>query len=442
MGERIFISHSVKDKGVTEVICKALESAGWKCWIAPRDILPGDDWSEAIIDAINQSRLMVLVYSESSSQSIQIKREVERAASKGVTIIPFRVEDVPVSKSLEYYLSTAYWLDAISPPLEQHLQYLIEMIGHLAGTPKAGEAALRLGQCTECGTAMQPGVKQCDACGHVRNVPLPVEEMLPVTGRNRKVRRRPFFRLRSRAAKISIAIACLAILSSVLYLSLNRHESGTISVDAYLNQAMKYLNQREYSLAIEECAKGMEKDPSNPFLYRIRGDIYLRRGLERQSPQDFSQAVTDYTATIKLSPRDDYALFKRGKAYYNQGALDRALEDCNAAFMIADTNEHISQLHSARGDVYFKLSKYDLAHNDFSSAIKLSPNISYNYFGNGKSLFEMGDYEAAIENYTEAINRDRGSPEFYRERSRAYLKLNRELEANKDTQQVKALLSQ
>jgi hypothetical protein len=61
MDEQIFISYSAKDKSVAEAICKILEGSGWKCWIAPRDILPSGDWSEAIIDAINQSRLMVLV---------------------------------------------------------------------------------------------------------------------------------------------------------------------------------------------------------------------------------------------------------------------------------------------------------------------------------------------------------------------------------------------
>src|SRR5262245_10875317 len=103
MAHDVFISYSSKDKPVADAVCANLEANGIRCWIAPRDILPGQDWGESIIDAINQSRIMVLVFSSSANTSPQIKREVERSVSKGIPIIPFRIEDVPLSKSLEYF---------------------------------------------------------------------------------------------------------------------------------------------------------------------------------------------------------------------------------------------------------------------------------------------------------------------------------------------------
>ena len=101
------------------------------CWIAPRDVVPGADWGESIIDAIESSRIMILIFSRSAHASPQIKREVERAVNKGVYIIPFRVDDIPPTKSLEYFISTSQWMDAFSPPLERHLD-------NLAKTVKAG----------------------------------------------------------------------------------------------------------------------------------------------------------------------------------------------------------------------------------------------------------------------------------------------------------------
>jgi hypothetical protein len=65
-----------------------------KCWIAPRDIAPAADWAAEIIDAISGARTMVLVFSASSNQSPQVRREVERAVHKQVNILPFRIEDV------------------------------------------------------------------------------------------------------------------------------------------------------------------------------------------------------------------------------------------------------------------------------------------------------------------------------------------------------------
>lgn len=124
MAHDIFISYSTKDKPTADAICASLEANGIRCWIAPRDILPGSDWGEAIIDAIHACRVMVLVFSGNSNASPQIKREIERSVNAGIPVVPFRIEDVLPSKTLEYFISTQHWLDALTPPLEQHLQYL------------------------------------------------------------------------------------------------------------------------------------------------------------------------------------------------------------------------------------------------------------------------------------------------------------------------------
>ena len=109
--------------------CAALGGAGIRCWIAPRDILPGVEWGRSIIEAIEQTKIMVLVVTANANDSPQIRREVERAVNHGVAILPFRVEDVVLDKSLEYFIGNVHWLDAFSPPLEAHLK-------SLAGTRK------------------------------------------------------------------------------------------------------------------------------------------------------------------------------------------------------------------------------------------------------------------------------------------------------------------
>jgi Flp pilus assembly protein TadD len=127
----VFISHAAKDKPVGDALCAALEAKGIRCWIAPRDVRPGVPWGEAIIDGINESRILILILSSISNNSPQVVREVERAVSKGIPIIPFRIEDVPLSKGLEYFVAATHWLDALTPPLEKHLQHLVETAGFL-----------------------------------------------------------------------------------------------------------------------------------------------------------------------------------------------------------------------------------------------------------------------------------------------------------------------
>jgi hypothetical protein len=112
-----------------------LESNGIRCWGAPRDIVPGKNWGESIIDAIKGARVMVLILSGHANESVPIKNEVERAVSKGVTVIPMRIEDVVPSSALEFFISSSHWLDAFVPPLESHLKYLTQVIRQILGRP-------------------------------------------------------------------------------------------------------------------------------------------------------------------------------------------------------------------------------------------------------------------------------------------------------------------
>src|SRR5687768_8307448 len=122
----VFVSYSSKDKLIADSVCSTLESHKLRCWMAPRDIRPGMDWGSAIVDAIGDSAVMCLLYSGNSNQSPQVLREVERAVSKGVTIVPVRLEDVALSKNMEYFISASHWLDAMTPPMEQHVAALAE----------------------------------------------------------------------------------------------------------------------------------------------------------------------------------------------------------------------------------------------------------------------------------------------------------------------------
>jgi hypothetical protein len=134
MSHDVFICYSARDKTIATAICAVLEAEGVRCWMAPRDILPGADWGESIIDAINEAKAMVLVFSSNANDAQQqIKREVERAVNKGIAVIPFRIENVMPTKALEYFLSTPHWLDAFTPPLDGHVRQLADSIKRLLG---------------------------------------------------------------------------------------------------------------------------------------------------------------------------------------------------------------------------------------------------------------------------------------------------------------------
>lgn len=133
MAKDVFISHSSQDRATATAVCVALEVRGLKCWIAPRDILPGQSWGESIVRALDECPIMVLVLTTQANVSRHVVKEVERADGKLARIVTFRVDDVVLNPSLEYFLSAEHWLDAVSRPVEAHVPALVEAVQTLRG---------------------------------------------------------------------------------------------------------------------------------------------------------------------------------------------------------------------------------------------------------------------------------------------------------------------
>jgi TIR domain len=155
MAHDVFISHSAQDKAVADAVCAALERAAVRCWIAPRDVQPGRSFAGEITRAIQQSKAMVLIFSAHSNNSQQVLREVQLAVSSHLHIVQFRIEDVRPNDDLTYFLSTPHWLDAMTPPMEKHLQRLVGAIETLLGNEESRRATTT--GATEPNAASQAG---------------------------------------------------------------------------------------------------------------------------------------------------------------------------------------------------------------------------------------------------------------------------------------------
>ena len=131
MQSMVFISHSSKDRATADAICAYLESAGINCWIAPRDIEPGATWTKGIMQGLEACRVLILVFSEHANDSDHVQREVAKAFSSGLAVIPFRIKDVLPNQSLSYFLDTVQWLDASAPTLQKHLGTLSDRVKKL-----------------------------------------------------------------------------------------------------------------------------------------------------------------------------------------------------------------------------------------------------------------------------------------------------------------------
>jgi hypothetical protein len=111
MSAPVFISHSSKDRKVAQTICIALENRGLVCWMAGRNVGPGENFQEAIVRAIRAAKVMVLVFTDNANNSAEIKKELALASHHNLTVIPARVEDVVPSEAFAYELATRQWID-------------------------------------------------------------------------------------------------------------------------------------------------------------------------------------------------------------------------------------------------------------------------------------------------------------------------------------------
>jgi hypothetical protein len=138
----IFISYSSKDQDMAETICRALEVRGHQCWISCRDVHPGQNFQEAIVQALRSAQVMLLVFTANANNSDEIKKELVLAGRHRVTVVPIRVEDVAPNDAFAYELATRQWIDLYSD-WEKEIERLAVRIGQILqpGKPPDGDGA-------------------------------------------------------------------------------------------------------------------------------------------------------------------------------------------------------------------------------------------------------------------------------------------------------------
>jgi formylglycine-generating enzyme required for sulfatase activity len=127
----VFISFAEKDKKIAEEIrAKFEDEAGLSCWIAPRDIKPGQEWAEAIVEGVSQAQAMVLVLSKHANNSEHVVREVAQAVSHKIPILPFRIQSFEPSGQLAYYIDPVQRMDSFLPPRDADIDQLLLWHSH------------------------------------------------------------------------------------------------------------------------------------------------------------------------------------------------------------------------------------------------------------------------------------------------------------------------
>ncbi len=79
-------------------------------FFAPRDIRSGQAYAQELIEGMDRSDVLLVLLSNAANESPHVLREIEIAVSKKISILVYRLEEVELSKSLEYFLMTHQWI--------------------------------------------------------------------------------------------------------------------------------------------------------------------------------------------------------------------------------------------------------------------------------------------------------------------------------------------
>lgn len=141
MEAAVFMSYSSKEYEIAEQIRSRIAAEGITTWMAPGSIEGGRSYAEQIPRAIRNCQVFVLVFSQNAMSSIWVSREVDRALNEGKRILPFVIEDAPLSDEFNFYLTNVQRYPAYLN-FERELQRMIRDIHLAIGQPAAqvGEA--------------------------------------------------------------------------------------------------------------------------------------------------------------------------------------------------------------------------------------------------------------------------------------------------------------
>jgi tetratricopeptide (TPR) repeat protein len=203
-------------------------------------------------------------------------------------------------------------------------------------------------------------------------------------------------------------LICIAVLGSAIALwcawpvisdSLWTPKDGS----EFHNRAVRRTRRGDVSGAIQDLNKAIDLEPQSDRHYRERGDVYFNE-------HQVTKAIADYETAIRLSrgePASVYALNDYATALASIGRYRDAIKACTEVIAIKDViRGQPAVAFENRGVSYSELGEYDDAIRDLSQAIKLMPDEASFYYNRGSVYYQKDDRDRAEEDLRRARELD------------------------------------
>ena len=105
MSTEVFVSYSSQDYERVMPLVDRLRSAGVATWVDEGNIDAATLWSESIVEAIAECRVLIMMVSSHSTDSHNVVKEVMIASESKKTILPIYLEPADIPAKLKYQLT-------------------------------------------------------------------------------------------------------------------------------------------------------------------------------------------------------------------------------------------------------------------------------------------------------------------------------------------------
>lgn len=189
--KEVFISYSTKDSLSAETVRNVLEKNGISCWMAPRDIPGGSNYTKEIPVAIRNCKVFVLILSENAQSSHWVLKELDSAVNSGKVILPFMLEDFVLNDEFDFLLTGAQRYAVYRKKVEVMEMLINRIRGILDASPATATTTdtVAVEQETTTTATAEPktvflDTAVCESCGGEDLKPLP-KRMLRKTGKEK-----------------------------------------------------------------------------------------------------------------------------------------------------------------------------------------------------------------------------------------------------------------
>jgi len=121
MRSEVFISYSSQDRDRIIPIVQYLRNSGISVWVDEGNIHAADLWSEQIVQAIADCRVMVVMLSVNSTDSHNVVKEVMLASEQKKPLLPVYLEPAEIPAKLQYQMAGIQHLELYGQDEQQVL---------------------------------------------------------------------------------------------------------------------------------------------------------------------------------------------------------------------------------------------------------------------------------------------------------------------------------